>query len=79
MTINDKSIDGVLRTQIRGGSADESTELWRPPPKFFIVVPIPISFVSPKHVRVELWLREKIENKKIANVHSLLPNLMVRL
>ena len=50
-----------------------------PPPKFFIVVPIPISFVSPKHVRVELWLREKIENKKIANVHSLFPNLMVRL
>ena len=32
---NDKSIDGVLGTQTRGGrmvGTDESTELWRPPP-----------------------------------------------
>ena len=33
-TINEKSIDGVLGTQTRGGrmvGADESTELWRHP------------------------------------------------
>ena len=33
-TINDKSIDGVLGSQTRGGmmeGADESTELWRHP------------------------------------------------
>ena len=35
ITINDKSVDGVLGTQTRGGrmvGTDESTELWRPPP-----------------------------------------------
>ena len=34
LTRNDKSIDGVLGTQTRGGrmvGADESTELWRHP------------------------------------------------
>ena len=34
LTINDKSIDGVLGTRTRGGrmvGADESTELWRHP------------------------------------------------
>ena len=33
-TVNDKSIDGVLGSQTRGGimeGADESTELWRHP------------------------------------------------
>ena len=33
-TINDKSVDGVLGTQARGGrmvSANESTELWQHP------------------------------------------------
>ena len=34
LTINDKSVDGVLGTQTRGGrmvGADEFTELWRHP------------------------------------------------
>ena len=34
LTLNDKSIDGVLESQTWGGrteSADESTELWRHP------------------------------------------------
>ena len=34
LSINDKSVDGVLGTQTWGGrmvGADESTELWRPP------------------------------------------------
>ena len=39
LTINDKSIDGVLGTRTRGGrmvGADESTELWRHPPTLFL-------------------------------------------
>ena len=40
LTVNDKSVDGVLGTRTRGGSmvgADASTELWRHPFSFILI------------------------------------------
>ena len=43
LTINDKSVDGVLGTRTWGGrmvGTDESTELWQHPQKSFLITSV---------------------------------------